>query len=46
MGVSSRDLQNDMIKPSKNGVLEILVHSMTHKLLISDRTINVLNGGK
>ena len=31
-----RDLQNDMIKPSENGVLEIVVYSATQKFLISD----------
>ena len=33
------DIHNDMIKPYKNGGLMSVVDSVTHKLLISDKTL-------
>ena len=39
MDISIRDIHNDMIKPSDNGGLEIVVDSEKHKLLISDTTL-------
>ena len=36
MDISLKYLQNDMIKPSDNGVLESVVESVTHKVMISD----------
>ena len=39
MDISVRDIQNDMIKPPDNGMLESVVNSVTHKVLISDTTL-------
>ena len=39
MDISIRDLKNDTIKPSKNGGLDSVVVSVTHKVLISDTTL-------
>ena len=40
MSIFVRDLQNDMIKPSENGGLEIWVDSVTQKVLISHTTLS------
>ena len=39
MEISVKYLHNDMIKPFDNGGLDILLDSVTHKLLISDTTL-------
>ena len=39
MEIYTRDLHNDMIKPFDNGLMESLVDSVTHKILISDTTL-------
>ena len=42
IGISVRDIHNDMIKPSNNGGLASVVDSMTQKLLISDTSLRLL----
>ena len=39
MDISIRDLHNDMIKPSENVDLDIVVDSATQKFLISGTTL-------
>ena len=39
MDISVRDIHNDMIKSSENGVLDSVVDSVTHKFLIIDTTL-------
>ena len=41
MEIFVRYLQNDMIKPSENDGLEIVVDYVTHKLLISYTTLSM-----
>ena len=41
MDIYVRDIHNAMIKPSDNGVLEIVVDSETQKVLISDTTLRL-----
>ena len=42
MDISVRDPHNDMIKPYDNGGLEIIVDSVTQKVLISDTALRSL----
>ena len=41
MEITLRNLQNNMIKSSMNGVLESVVDSVTHKLMICDKTLRL-----
>ena len=41
MEITLRNLQNNMIKSSMNGVLESVFDSVTHKLMICDKTLRL-----